>query len=180
MAWTDPMTFRDGRPLTAAQLNTHLRDNLLETAVAKASVPGSYFVTESPHSLIELTTGFAGITASDTTTSSAYGDLENSVGPEVTVETGSVALVIVTARLVGTGTTGTVRVSHEISGATETEPFDRHSLRVEGTSDIQGSFVILRTDLTPGDNTFTMKYRVTTGTGTFSNRQIIVIPGIGA
>jgi hypothetical protein len=30
--------------------------------------------------------------------------------------------------------------------------------------------------LTPGSNTFTMKYRVTAGTGTFLARQIAVIP----
>lgn len=179
MAWTSPMTFIDGRPLTAAQLNTHLRDNLLETAVAKATTPGSYFVTEAPHSLLELTPAIATDVDNDTTTSSSYTDLDTSVGPTVTVETGSAALVIVSARCNNSGGQTSSRVSHEVSGATDTEPFERHSLRVEGTSFIQSSFAVLRSDLTPGSNTFTMKYRVTGGTGNFQNRRIIVIPGLG-
>lgn len=179
MAWTVPMTFEDGRPLTAAQLNTHLRDNLLETSVAKATVAGSYFVTEAPHSLVEMTPATTVNTDNDTTTSNSYTDLDISVGPSVTVETGDTALVIVSARCNNSASLGTTRVSHEVSGATETEPFERHSLRTEGTNFSQASFAVLRTDLTPGENTFTMKYRVTNGTGNFQNRRIIVLPGLG-
>lgn len=178
MAWTDPMSFRDGRPLTAAQLNTHLRDNLLETSVAKATTPGSYFITDAPHSLTELSAATAVDTTNDTTTSNSFTDLDTTSGPSVTLETGETALVIVSSR-VNTGGAGSVRVSHEVSGATEHEASDRHSLRVTGASFIQASFVVLRTDLTPGMNTFTMKYRITAATGNFQNRRIIVIPGLG-
>jgi hypothetical protein len=36
--------------------------------------------------------------------------------------------------------------------------------------------VALHTDLTPGSNTFTAKYRVASGTGTFLSRRIVVFP----
>ena len=37
MAWTAPMTAVSGSVLTAAQWNTNVRDNLLETAPANCS-----------------------------------------------------------------------------------------------------------------------------------------------
>lgn len=39
MAWTSPMTFT-GAVLTAAQMNTHVRDNFLELETAKVTTPG--------------------------------------------------------------------------------------------------------------------------------------------
>ena len=53
MPWTDPITFYDGDPLTAAQLNTFIRDNLLETAPAKATREGRLITTASIHSVAE-------------------------------------------------------------------------------------------------------------------------------
>lgn len=44
MAWTAPMTASANGTLTAAQFNTHVRDNLLETETAKATAA----VTETP------------------------------------------------------------------------------------------------------------------------------------
>ena len=40
----------------------------------------------------------------------------------------------------------------------------------------QGSATIYVTGLTAGSTTFTAKYDVTTGTGTFVNRTIIIVP----
>ncbi len=45
-----------------------------------------------------------------------------------------------------------------------------------GSSAVQGSATFFVTGLTAGSNTFTAKYRVTGGTGTYLNRTIIVIP----
>jgi hypothetical protein len=41
---------------------------------------------------------------------------------------------------------------------------------------IQASGTFLATGLTPGSNTFTAKYRVSSGTGTWLNRSIVVVP----
>ena len=43
MAWTAPRTWVATETLTAALLNTHLRDNMLETAPAKAANAGEWF-----------------------------------------------------------------------------------------------------------------------------------------
>jgi hypothetical protein len=40
----------------------------------------------------------------------------------------------------------------------------------------QGSGTYLVTGLTPGPTTFTAKYRVTSGQGTFAMRSIVVVP----
>lgn len=47
------MTFVSNAVLTAAQLNTHLRDNLLETAPAKATAPGRFIVSTGLNSISE-------------------------------------------------------------------------------------------------------------------------------
>ena len=45
-----------------------------------------------------------------------------------------------------------------------------------GAPDDQASYTDLLTGLSAGSTTFTLKYRVTAGTGTFTNRTIAVIP----
>jgi hypothetical protein len=70
-----------------------------------------------------------------------------------------------------------------VSGATTLAASDAQSL-VAGIlggggaprPDMQGSATYLVTGLTAGSNTFTAKYRVDGSTGTFANRNIIVIP----
>lgn len=177
MAWTTPITFVDGVVLTASQLNIHVRDNLLETAPSKASTVGGYFVTKRPRHIQEMSASTGVISTNEDTDSNTYTDVGNTVGPSATVETDDRAFVIVSARANLDVTAGSARVSHEVSGATDLEPTDRLSMKVEGTQFIQASYAVLRQGLTPGENTFTMKYRVTSGTGNFQNRRIIVIPG---
>lgn len=41
MAWTSPKTWTPETPLTASELNFQIRDNLMETAPAKATNPGT-------------------------------------------------------------------------------------------------------------------------------------------
>lgn len=55
MAWTSPMTAVANTEFTAVQFNTHIRDNLLETAPAKAVNPGSYFAVSGTNSIAERT-----------------------------------------------------------------------------------------------------------------------------
>ena len=54
MAWTAPRTWVVGEVLTAALLNTHLRDNMLETAPAKAATAGDVFYADDANSLAVL------------------------------------------------------------------------------------------------------------------------------
>lgn len=77
---------------TAAQWNAHIRDNALETMAGKATTAGNYFVSTAPHAIAERTAGGATVTTSQTRSNAAYGDLAT-VGPAVTVTTGTEALV---------------------------------------------------------------------------------------
>jgi hypothetical protein len=54
MAWTAPRTWVSGETLTAALLNTHLRDNLLETAPAKVTTAGDLTYATGANALARL------------------------------------------------------------------------------------------------------------------------------
>lgn len=63
----------------------------------------------------------------------------------------------------------------------ERSPDDRWALEQDGLNaggSFRRSYIDFLTDLTPGENTFTCKYRTASesNTATFTNRQIIVIP----
>jgi hypothetical protein len=113
------------------------------------------------------------------TTSTSYTDLATS-GPAITITTGTKALVIISSRIVhGTaGATGFVGV--DVSGSTTISASDTTCLNLQsdypnGYVTAQMSYVNRLTTLTAGSNTFTLKYKTSTGTCNFSNRQIIVI-----
>jgi hypothetical protein len=102
------------------------------------------------------------------TTSTSYTDL-GTVGPAVTLETGAAAKVTVTA-----ASNTTAFMGFAISGATTRAATDTDALRVDSGSTSRASMTTLVTGLTPGSNTFTAKYRVIGGTGTWLDRAIIV------
>lgn len=60
MAWTAPRTWVVGEILTASALNTHLRDNLLETAVAKVTTAGDIVQATAANALARLGMSGAG------------------------------------------------------------------------------------------------------------------------
>lgn len=177
MAWTAPKTFVDGVPLTAEDLNIHLRDNLLETEVAKAKTRGSYFVSSDVNQIAERSVSANIVVASVNTSSTTYANLSNSPGPEVTVETGNSAIVILGAFMEHLSLTSAYnRMSFDVSGATTISASDRYSLASQSEFSMVASYSTMLTDLSPGMNTFTAKYRVTSATGNFANRRMIVIP----
>lgn len=163
---------------TAAQFNTFVRDNLNETAPAKATTSGTLFVGAGVNSIAERVPTNNTVQTSENTTSTSYTDLAT-VGPSVTVTTGSRAIVCLRS-LAQNNTAGqTAFASYEISGATSTAASDVRSLSHESGTANEGTrvgFTNLFITLTPGSNTFTMKYRVDGGTGTFLHREIVVIP----
>jgi hypothetical protein len=59
MAWTAPRTWVALETVTAALLNTHLRDNLLETAPAKASAQADTFYATAANAIARLAKGTA-------------------------------------------------------------------------------------------------------------------------
>ena len=171
------MTAVSGSVYTAAQFNTFVRDNLNETAPAKASTVGSYFVTTSLNQISERVGARQTIATSETTISTSYDDLAT-VGPTVTVDTSSLALVIWGCESSNSGTFS-ARTSVDVTGASAIAAADIRALAHFGLTaggEIQASHAVFYDDLTPGSNTFTLKYRVGGGTGTFSRRRLIVLP----
>jgi len=59
MAWTAPRTWVAAEILTAALLNTHLRDNLLETGPAKVTTQGDLLYATAANALARLAKGTA-------------------------------------------------------------------------------------------------------------------------
>ena len=91
MAWTAPRTWVTGEVVTAALMNTHVRDNLLETAVAKASAKGGWPLGSAANALTELAVGANGaspVAASGETTGVKWG------GVETVKESGGTALSV--------------------------------------------------------------------------------------
>lgn len=187
MAWSAPMTAVDLEEFTAGDFNLNIRDNLLETMPAKAGFEGDYFVTTGVNSLTARQVQEASyLVGGGTTLSLTYTDLSDTVGPVVTVETGSSALVIVGAQQgPTTGVFGrAVYMSFQVSGATSIAASDAWAFGESAypslTAKTIGSRAHLVTGLTPGTNTFTAKYRIGAGSGsvvgTFEERRLIVMP----
>lgn len=181
MAWTAPMTAVANTPFTAAQFNTHVRDNLLETAPGKATAGvtnGSYPTKSATNTITFRTPTSASVNTQQSTSSSSYTNLSTS-GPAVTVTTGTRALVIISASMLNNSTNSSF-ASFEVSGATSVSAVDDYAIRHRDGTGSSGEEQMSRahffTTLTAGSNTFTMKYRVVGGTGSFDNREIIVIP----
>jgi hypothetical protein len=179
VAWTAPMTAVAGSVFTAAQFNASIRDNLAETAPAKATTPGSLFATTATNQIAERTPSASVNLTQDTTTSTSYVSTLDlgSTGPALTVTTGVNAIVLLSGALQNS-TTNSVRMAYDISGATARTGADNRGISVFGVASAGNnlSISVLEQNLTPGSNTFTATYRVAGGTGTFQSRRIQVIP----
>lgn len=172
------MTAVSGSVYTAAQFNTFVRDNLNETAPAKATSAGNIFVSDGVNSIVEREVGFDEVTTSQSTSSLVYTDLAT-VGPQVTVTTGTRALYIITVQTSHSVSDSATRASVDISGASAIAASDNRELVIDGLAagnPMSSSWVHMERFLTPGSNTFTLKYRVSAGTGTWAERRLTVIP----
>lgn len=182
MAWTAPMTAIANTVFTAAQFNQHVRDNLNETAPAKATTAGSHFAATGTNAIAERRLNGLTDLNSGTTTSTTFTDLDApaAIGPVVTVETGPTALVIVHGQISNSGA-GSARMAYTVSGATTLAAADNRGIAIFGAAGTtiacsMGTHHAGGTALTPGTNVFTAKYRVSSGTGTFDDRRIVVLP----
>lgn len=180
MAWTSPITFATGEILTAAQMNTYLRDNLLETAPAKATTPGGIFVTTGANAIAERVPAGATVAASQSTTSSTFVNLAT-VGPSVTVNTGSQAIVSLYSAMSVNTSNNQAEAGYAVSGATIIAATSTRVIQIDGTpsgDELRIGATFFQSGLNPGVNTFTMQYRAPTAgvSATFVDRHIVVIP----
>lgn len=181
MAWNAPMTFVANTPLTADMLNQQLRDNLKETLPGKATRSGSYFVVNNTNSVRERYRSGQTLVTACTVTGTSYTDPSTgSVGPSVTVETGTCASVWIRAETWATDVRVSTRMGVAVTGASRVNASDSACLALYASlgNRIQGSHMVMFDNLTPGMNTFTAKYRVSSGggTGNWRFRQISVFP----
>ena len=179
MAWSTPFTAVSNAVYTAAQHNASVRDNLLETAPAKVTAANQLLVGTGANSIAARTPIAAAVATSQTTTLTGYADLATP-GPSVSPVTGTAALVGIHSAITNSGA-GVSLASFEISGATTLAAADNVSIGQDANGGTVtpntriGSFHLM-TGLTPGTNTFKMKYRVGSGTGTYVDRKITVVP----
>jgi hypothetical protein len=117
------------------------------------------------------------IADSETTTSTTYTNL-STVGPTVTMTTGTKALVIITSSKMGNNSgTREAYMSFAVSGASSVSASDARRIAIGGGTDLQSgqSGVFFLSGLTAGSNTFEAKYRVYGGTCTWADRSITVM-----
>ena len=131
MAYTAPITFVNGVPLTAAQLNA-MQDNIRETAVAKATTAGRYFAVAGPNQLVEraVTRDTVDVIA-DTSSTSYTATLSGpSSGPVINSTCGERMIVGIHSYCRNLSGTGSAHASYAISGATTVAASDRVAVAV--------------------------------------------------
>jgi hypothetical protein len=177
MGYTVPLTAVSNTALTAAQWNASMRDDMLETPAAKFTATGQMFISTGANAGAVRVPGSTFLGTLDTTASTAYTSaLASTNGPAVgPLATGANALVHLRMDAVNSGA-GASLGSFAVSGASTIAAADARSIGPDGTSKQRAGALMMMTTLTPGNNTFTMSFRVTSGTGSFANREMGVIP----
>lgn len=178
MAWTSPFTAVASTPFTAAQFNLYVRDNLNETAPAKATTAGRIFVATGANSIAQRSPTGDTVAASETTTLTSYTGL-STPGPTFTVTSGTRAIVFLSAFISNSTVGAHSNVSYVVTGASSIAASDGNALRHESATAnafVRAATVEFEDGLTAGSNTWFAQYRVGSGTGTFANRHLIVIP----
>lgn len=180
MAWTSPMTAVANQKWTATQFNAHVRDNLLETEAAVVSSSGQFVLSDGVNSLTTRTVNSAASSTTGTTSSTSYtSSLSGASSLSVSsVTTGTAALVYVGARMSNSVNNAATYIGVAISGATSVAADDDRAAYIDSltANNLMSAGVWeLYTGLTPGSHTFTAQYHVSSGTGTYGVRNMIVI-----
>lgn len=184
MAWTAPLTATLNMTLTAAQWNTHVRDNLLVTEAAKATTRGRYFTSYAANSIRERSWFMNADTTTKSTTSTSYGDLSGgSSGPQLSSTVGTIAIVFWSVAMGNTTAGAETWCSVEAGGDVSVAASDDWAIMTDGISAATSTDNLIRmsgahrfTGLGfANPSTFALKYRVSSGTGWFSHRAISVL-----
>lgn len=120
----------------------------------------------------------AAVATTESTASSSYTDLAT-VGPAVSMNTMTRALVTVSCTMAALGAAESGFMTFAVSGASTVAAASSRALELGGAGGTntvwKASCVILLTGLVPGINVFTAKYRVALGSNVdFASRTIIV------
>lgn len=179
MSWTSPPTWTDGSVLTAAQMNI-IRDDLNETAPAKATSVGSFFVGTGANGIKETQWSSSRVNTAETTASGTY--VEPTTAQQLTLTTSTLAIVIVSARLHTSTVDGICFATFVVNGASTIAADDNLAV-VQNSSTVnsrmRASAVTVLTGamgLNAGSNTFKLVCKVTAGTLTIASRELLVLP----
>lgn len=180
MAWNTPKTWVGGEVPTAALLNQQLRDNMELTMPGIATQEGQIFVGNGPNSIAARLPDAARVNTSESTAATSYGDNLATVGPSVTITNhGKTCIVVWSCSVQNNTDNADSFMSWRADGDNTLISDDAKSLRQDGVlAGNQWRFggVDVNTVLTPGTTTFKAQYRVNSGTATFGDRFIGVIP----
>ena len=124
-----------------------------------------------------FTTGNDTVTTGQTTSSSSFTDL-TTVGPTVTLTTGTKALIMLTVQLDNQANNRQGTAAIEISGASSVSPSDGPAFHIFSSSNtaVQATTTYIATGLTAGSNTFKVKYKAGGSTTVnFGERRLSVI-----
>jgi hypothetical protein len=176
VAWTAPLTAVAGGVFSAALFNQTVRDNLNATSTGIATQVSSWFPASGANTLAERVPAQNNTSGSSTTTSTTYGNLADGVTTSVSVGTGPRALVSIYANFNNNTNGSRTWMSFAVSGATTVAAADTSSIVHSFNGGMRWGASFLVTGLNAGTNTFTLQYRVTANTGTYSVRRIAVIP----
>jgi hypothetical protein len=179
VVWTTPRTADTNEIWTSSDWNTYVRDNQNESMPATLTAALQYAVADGNHNLVARAAQSATVATPQNTALTSYTDL-TTVGPQVaTLSTGTRALALYTAQMSNNTDSLQCRISCAVSGATTIAADDDWCALMDGVTlgntNRFGAFKLFDT-LNVGSNTFTMKYRVGGGTGTFVDRHLIVVP----
>lgn len=173
MAWTAPMTASAGA-LSAAQWNQQVRDNLLETEAAKAVTTGSYIAQSDTNQLAERTLLYdvqAGNTVVATTTWTSLGTAISTTSATVN------ALVLFAGRMNTTIANAQADICVSLDAApTATDEQSMISWSGFAAANNNRASGMTFVSKTPGAWTLTMFGRVSSGSCTFSLKELVLIP----
>jgi hypothetical protein len=175
MAWTTLPAYSDGNALTGAQMNA-IADNIEESAAAKATAAGQYFVATAANTLAARTVEHDFVSGLDSDTQTTYDDIAT-IGPGVTMTCQTQALVFIASLCYNSTTAAGTYMGVDITGATTLAPSDERSLIWQGTASNGERWTVanLYTSLTAGSHTFRSKYKVDSNTGSWKWRRIQVM-----
>lgn len=179
MAWSTPLTAVSNAVLTAAQWNASVRDNLLETAPAKATAGGKWIVSTGANTIAERTVQTVRVSAQQTTATTTFTDL-TTTGPTVgPLTTGTNAIAFISALCSNSTVTAYALAGCAVTGASTIAAVDGESLEFQAATANQGfrgtAVCHFSGSLTPGLNAFVMKYRASAGTGSWGDRALTVM-----
>lgn len=162
--------------LTAAQM-TILAGNLNVTAPALATTPGAIFAVNGANSIAERipTSGF--VSATEANASTAYVNL-TTAGPDVNLDTGPKALLLLTSGMFNNTVNAEAYYGYSVSNATTIAAGDPDAVRhtsATASAALVGTWAYV-VSLNAGANNFRARYRVSSGTGTWFDRRLTVVP----